>query len=143
MKVVVYNIKSFEKEFLAKANQKKHDITLISNPLTIETASYAQGKNAVVVSINDDVSAKVINKLAGLGVKYIATRSLEMGHIDRLAAAANGIMLANVPATSPYDTADQTIKTLDLWQSKKCVGDACICSNKCNEAEINTFPPTK
>ncbi len=49
MKVVAYSIKSFEKEFLAKANQKKHDITLISNPLSPETTRYAEGKDAVVV----------------------------------------------------------------------------------------------
>ena len=44
MKAVAYSIKPFEKEFLAKANQKKHDITLISNPLGIETVIYAKGK---------------------------------------------------------------------------------------------------
>jgi D-lactate dehydrogenase len=56
MKVVAYSVELFEKEFLAKANQKKHDITLISNPLSPETALYAEGKDAVVVFTNDDVS---------------------------------------------------------------------------------------
>jgi hypothetical protein len=40
MKVVAYSVKPFEKEFLAKANQKKHDITLIFNSLSLETAVY-------------------------------------------------------------------------------------------------------
>ena len=74
MKVVAYSIKPFEKEFLARANQKKHDITLISNALSLDTASFAEGKDAVVVFTNDDVSRDVVNKLADLGIKYIATR---------------------------------------------------------------------
>ena len=55
MKAVVYSIKSFEKEYLAKANQKKHDITLIANPLSVDTVSFARGKDAVIVFKNDDL----------------------------------------------------------------------------------------
>jgi hypothetical protein len=49
MKVVAYSVREFEKEFVARANHKQHDITLISNTLNLETALYAQGKEAVVV----------------------------------------------------------------------------------------------
>lgn len=109
MKVVAYSIKAFEKEFLARANQKKHDITLISNPLNSETAVYAEGKEAVVVFTNDDVSAYVINQLADLGVKYIATRSAGTDHIDKEAAALRNIKLANVPEYSPQAIAEHTV----------------------------------
>ncbi|MCJ8208956.1 2-hydroxyacid dehydrogenase [Mucilaginibacter sp. RS28] len=108
MKVVAYSIKPFEKEFLAKANQKKHDITLISNPLGPDTAIFAQGKDAVVVFTNDDVSAPVVEKLADLGIKYIATRSAGTDHIDKDAAGKRGIKLANVPAYSPQAIAEHT-----------------------------------
>ena len=90
MKVVAYSIKAFEKEFLAKSNQKKHDITLISNPLNAGTVAYARGKDAVIVFTNDDVSAPILNGLADLGVKYIATRSVQMDHIDKKAAEQRG-----------------------------------------------------
>lgn len=109
MKVVAYSIKPFEKEFLAKANQKKHDITLISNPLSTETAVYAEGKEAIIVFISDYVSASVINQLANLGVKYIATRSASTDHIDKIAAAARGIKVANVPNCEPHATAEHTV----------------------------------
>ena len=56
MKVVAFSVKEFEKEFVARANQKQHDITLISNSLSLDTAIYAQGKEAVLVSIYDDLS---------------------------------------------------------------------------------------
>ncbi|MCD8740816.1 2-hydroxyacid dehydrogenase [Mucilaginibacter roseus] len=109
MKVVAYSIKAFEKEFLAKSNQKKHDITLISNPLSIETAAYAQGKDAVVIFTNDDASAPVIDKLADMGIKYIATRSVGTDHIDKVAAGERGIKLANVPIYSPQAIAEHTL----------------------------------
>jgi len=109
MKVVAYSIKAFEKEYIAKANQKKYDITLISNSLSIETAVYAEGKDAVVVFTNDDVSAPVVNKLADLGIKYIATRSAGTDHIDKGAAALRGIKIANVPVYSPQAIAEHTV----------------------------------
>lgn len=109
MKAVAYSVKPFEKEFLAKANQKKHDITLISNPLSFETAAYAEGKDAVIVFTNDDVSAPVVNRLANLGVKYIVTRSTGTNHIDKECAALRGIKLANVPSYSPQAIAEHTV----------------------------------
>lgn len=164
MKVVAYSVKTFEKEFLAKANQKKHDITLISNSLNPETVLYAVGKDAIVICAHDDVSAWVIEQLAAMGIKYIATRSASTDHIDKEAAAAHGINLANVPVypllhniinhpnvlVTPHQNnlspealqqiADQTIKTLDLWQQDKCVGKACVCNKSCRAAEKAVIP---
>ncbi|WCT11745.1 lactate dehydrogenase [Mucilaginibacter jinjuensis] len=151
MKVVAYSIKDFEKVFLAMANCRKHEITLISNQLNPETAIYAEGKDAVIVCSNDDVSAPVINLLADMGIRYITTRTSATDHIDKQAAALRGIKLANVPPVSPLtitehttiphhlltsdalqQIANQTIKNLDLWQQNKCVGKACICANGCS-----------
>ena len=120
MRVVAYSIKKFEKELLAKANQRKHDITLISNPLSLETALYAEGKDAVIVFTNDDVSAPVINKLADLGIRYIATRSVGTDHIDLKAAKKRNIIVANVPAYSPEAVAEFAV-TLALALSRKLI----------------------
>jgi D-lactate dehydrogenase len=109
MKAVAYSIRSFEKEFLAIANQKKHDITLISNPLTIKTTSYADGKDAVIVFTNDDVSAEVIDRLAALGVKNIITRSAGTDHIDKEAAEKHGMKVSNVPSYSPQAIAEHSV----------------------------------
>jgi len=142
MKAVAYNIKPYEKEYLAKANQKKHDITLIANPLSIDTVDYAEGKDAAIVFTDDDVSALVIRKLAALGVKYIVTRSAETSHIDKKAAIIYGIKISNVPgylqreaitAEELQAVANHTIKTLDLWQQNKCVGKACTCEKNCTD----------
>lgn len=109
MKVVAYSIKTFEKEFLAKANQKKHEITLISNRLDEQTCIYAEGKEAVLVFTNDDVSATIINKLGDMGIRYIATRSTGMDHMDKDAAGLRNIKLANVAVYSPAAIAEHAV----------------------------------
>lgn len=150
MKVVAYSIKSFEKEPLAIANAKKHEITLISNALCADTVSYAAGKEAVIVFEDDDVSAAVINRLADLGVKYIATRSTSVAQIDQQAAASRNLKIANVPlgiltGTSERDMAmrlaEETILNLDKWQHKTCLGLACVCAKSCGKAEKNPIEP--
>ena len=131
MKVVAYSVKPYEREHLAKANQKKHDITLIFNSLNLETAIFAADKQAVIISPTDEVSAAVINKLAELGIKYITTRSLLTANIDKLAASIHHIKLANAP--NELGIAEQTIRNLDMWELNKCVGKACICAKACKQ----------
>lgn len=141
MRVVAYSIKSTEKEPLAIANHKKHEITLISNSLSAETVFYAKGKDAVVVFTDDDVCASVVEKLADLGIKYIATRSTDTSHIDHLAASKHHIKIGNVPHSAlmplnledlPMALAIETINNLDNWQMNRCLGDACVCSKSCD-----------
>ena len=146
MRVVAYSIKSTEKEALAIANHKKHEITLISNSLSLETVSFAEGKEAVIVITSDSVSADVMNKLADLGVKYIATRSNDVSHIDAVVAGLRNIKIANVPqlkiaglkeADLPLALATETIYNLDKWQSKRCLGDACVCAKACRAIDAS------
>ncbi|MGB4399769.1 MAG: NAD(P)-dependent oxidoreductase [Daejeonella sp.] len=112
MKAVAYSIKACEKEPLIRANNKKHDITLISNRLTLDTVSYAQGKEAVLVFSSDDVSSPVINKLKELGVKYICSRSTGLDHIDLHEAHRAGIQVANIPSYSPASIAEHALALL-------------------------------
>lgn len=144
MKAVVYSVKPFENEFLAKANKKKHDITLISNSLNPDTVMYAAGKNTVIVTEGDNVTAPVIEKLAGLGIKYVVTRSITTSHINKEAALSFGLKLSNLPLYSPLQknaqaNADQIIRNLDLWELNKCVGKACVCAKDCSTPkDLNT-----
>lgn len=132
MKVVAYNIRVSEKEHLAKANQKKHDITLISNPLSVDTVGYAEGKDAAIIDADDDLSAPVMALLAEKGIRFITTRSANTSNIDVDAAQLYRIKLANVAnMTAVQDVALQTITNLDNWQQNKCVGNACICARNC------------
>ncbi len=109
MKVIAYSIKTCEKELLIKANQKQHDITMISNRLSLETVGYAAGKDAVLVFSCDDVSAPVLTELNRSGIRYLVTRSAGTDHIDLKKAAALGIKVASIPGYSPESIAEHAM----------------------------------
>ncbi|MGY4538373.1 lactate dehydrogenase-like 2-hydroxyacid dehydrogenase [Mucilaginibacter sp. UYNi724] len=96
MKAVAYSVLAFEKEYFAKANKKKHDITLIANRLGMDTVHYAEGKEAVIVPEDFIVPDEITRKLCGMGLKYIITRP-------------SSDNLANLE-----DIAEQMIKGLDM-----------------------------
>lgn len=133
MKVVVYNVRSFEKEFWALANAKQHDLTLISNGLNAETQYYARGKDAVIISIGDMLDGQMLLNLKELGINKIMTRSKDTSHIDLVKAGDLNIQIANAPFEdqSPKGLAEQTVRNLNLWGIEKCVGKACCCVNDC------------
>lgn len=120
MKVIVYSTKLFEKELLAKANHKRHDITLISNSLSEETVFYSEGKDAVIVSKNDEVSAEIIYRLHLYGVKHIITRSVRTDHIDHIVATASGIRVTSIPSYSTHSIAEH-ITTLVLTLNRRII----------------------
>jgi D-lactate dehydrogenase len=124
MRAVVYSIKPFEKEFLAKANQKKHHITLITNPLNLESAMYAKGKEAVFVFTNDAVSERVISRLADLGVRHLATCALSIRNTNKKGTDRSNKKSGDSMAYSPGapEIARQTIQNLDRWQENKSAG---------------------
>jgi len=109
MRAVAYSVRSFEELSLRKANNDKHDINYISESLGPETVTDAEGMEAVIVFTNDDVSAPVIEKLAGMGVKYITTRSVGTDHFDKRAAEKYQIQLSSVPAYSPQAIAEHAV----------------------------------
>ena len=109
MRAVAYSVRSFEEISLRKANKDKHAITYIPDALGPETVKDAEGMDAVIVFTNDDVSAPVIEKLAGMGVKYITTRSVGTDHFDKRAAERYQIQLSNVPAYSPQAIAEHAV----------------------------------
>ena len=109
MKVTAYSIKACEKEFITRANNKAHDITLISNRLTVDTISYAKGKDAVLVFPGDDLSEQILLDLKLMGVKYIVTRSTSTDHINLQAAESLGLLVANIPSYSPESVAEHAL----------------------------------
>lgn len=109
MKAIFYSTKINEKDLLIKSNQDKHEITFTSKKLSIDTISYAKGMDAVIVFTNDEVTAPVIKALAERGIKYIATRSVGIDHIDQEAARKHDIKVANIPDYSPQAIAEHAV----------------------------------
>ncbi|WP_353126366.1 lactate dehydrogenase [Parapedobacter pyrenivorans] len=133
MKAIAYSIKPQEKEFLAVANGKRHDLTLISNELNSQTVSFALGKDVVIISDYDILDRQMLWELKAISVTKIITRSKTTTHIDLKEATRMGFNIANVPEEDQTleSIAKQTICNLNAWDTGKCVGKACCCQKVC------------
>tara|TARA_R110002050_G_scaffold271612_3_gene415155 strand:- start:43137 stop:44126 length:990 start_codon:yes stop_codon:yes gene_type:complete len=109
MKTTVFSTHKFEEPYLVSANKSNHELNLLEVRLTENTASLAQGSEAISLFTSDDASAGVLEKLSALGIKYIALRTAGYNNVDTERAAALGIKVARVPAYSPYAIAEHTM----------------------------------
>ena len=114
MKVTVYGIVASDKEQLAKANQKKHDITLISNELSPQTLTFASGKDAII-TYGNRMSSAMLADLNRVGVKLIFMPPEALSKATKQSAANLGIKLAITLSGSP-EAAGYIIKSLDSYQ---------------------------
>ena len=85
------------------------EFTFLEPRLDEHTAVMASGHEAALIFVNDVASRPVLEKLAGCGTRFLATRSAGFNQIDLKAAAEIGIQLAYVPAYSPNAVAEFTI----------------------------------
>lgn len=110
MKVVAYCIDTNEKIVLAKANGKKHDITLISNDLDIDTVQYAQGKRAAIVCGTNTVNEELLSAFNLLGVILIISRiPIDNKYIENARRTYN-IFIETVTQNSPISYSTSTPK---------------------------------
>ncbi len=108
MKVAVFSTHRFEREYLEKTLDGKHDTKYINSPLSIETASLAEGYEAVSIFVSDNASTAVLQILGKIGVKFLVLRSAGYNHVDLEAAKKLNIKVARVPEYSPYAVAEHT-----------------------------------
>ncbi len=110
MNVAVFSTKSYDREFLKQANeQSDHSLTFFPNRLEERTCRLAEDAGAVCVFVNDDLSAGVIERLAGYGVKLIALRCAGFNNVDLDATEKHAMTVARVPAYSPHAVAEHTV----------------------------------
>lgn len=135
MKAIAYNISPHQKELLIVANHKKHDITIIGDPINLDTLAFAAGKEALLIFNEEGLNNELITGLKHLGIKYLVTASLAIDHIDVVSARIAKMKIANVPLVNANEEEYFTylIKNLDDWASGKCVGKACSCNVGCAE----------
>lgn len=129
MKIFVYSAHRFEKPFLEKAAQGKHELAYSSYALTSNTVKLAQGYDVVAVFTSDDVSAEVITSLYHCGVRFIALRSVGYDHVNISKAKEIGIKVANVPAYSPYAIAEHSVALLMALNRKIVLGQQLMKKN--------------
>ncbi|MFD1001450.1 2-hydroxyacid dehydrogenase [Ohtaekwangia kribbensis] len=112
MKTFVYSAHAYDRPFLEQAARKRHELVFTEEKLTLATAHYASGFDAIAVFTADDCSAPVLDKLYTQGIRYIALRSAGYDHIDLHHAATLGIRVSHVPEYSPYSIAEHAVAML-------------------------------
>ena len=112
MKTLLYSIHSFDKPFLEKEGDAKHELVFTAEALRMDTVGLAKGYEAVSLFSNDDASAPILKALFKIGVKYIALRSVGHDHVDLECAEQLGLKVVNVPEYSPYAIAEHGVAML-------------------------------
>ena len=107
MKIAVFSTKRYDREALDGANRRHgHELVYLEPRLTPETAALAVGHDAVCPFVNDELSTRVLEKLAAGGVRLLTLRSAGYNHVDLRSAAEHGIVVTRVPAYSPHAVAE-------------------------------------
>lgn len=123
MKATIYSTSTYEMPFLEAVNKDGVKVDYKSESLSKETASMARGSEAAVIFTKDNASAEVLEALKEAGVKYLATRSMGVDHIDIEKAKELGIKVANVPHYSPYSVAEHAVALMLALNRKLIVAN--------------------
>ena len=117
MKVVIYNIKDYEKP-LFTTMAHKHNLAFVTEALSMTTIEKAKGCDAICCFVTDCLNTDIINTLAGYGIKVIALRSAGFDHVDLTAARLAGITVVRVPKYSPEAIAEFTVALILILNRK-------------------------
>lgn len=115
MHIAVFSAKPHDRQSLTAVNEQAglpHRLSFFDTRLTPQTAALVEGQTAVAVFVNDEVNAKTLEQLSQRGVQLVLTRSAGFNHIDIARAGQLGIVVARVPAYSPYAVAEHTVALL-------------------------------
>lgn len=109
MKIAIFDIHNWEKEYLESANNGKNTLKMLDTYLTLDTVTLAKGCDAISIFTEDDASAPVLDRLHKLGVRFVALRLAGFNNIDVAYAQKLGIRIARVPEYSPNAIAEFTV----------------------------------
>lgn len=109
MKVFVYNYRNDEAQFFEEFAPKYGlEIGYTEQSPTLDTCGLAAGYDAMSIITETPITAEMMKRYQELGVRFISTRTIGYEHMDREAAAKEGIVLANV-SYAPSSVADYAI----------------------------------
>jgi D-lactate dehydrogenase len=110
MKVAVFSTRSYDTEFLDKANSEgKHELVYFESSLKIKTVRLAENFDAVCVFVNDTLTAEVIESLKNTGIKLIVLRCAGFNNVDVASAYRNDIKVLRVASYSPTTIAEHAV----------------------------------
>lgn len=111
MKVAFYDTKPYDREWFEKKRIEEIEYVFYETRLTERTAKLAEGCEAVCAFVNDELTARTIDRLYDIGVRLIAMRCAGYNNVD-LKAAEGRISVVRVPAYSPYAVAEHAMALL-------------------------------
>ncbi len=118
-KIAFFDAKSYDRDTFDKVNQNfGFEIKYYKERLSLNTVSLTDGVDAVCIFVNAECDQRVIERMAGYGVKLIALRCAGFNNVDVRAAQQYGIRVVRVPAYSPHAVAEYAV-TLMLTLNRK------------------------
>lgn len=109
MKIAAFEVKDYELEDFARgAEEFGLDIGLHTGKLDEDSLPFCEGCEGVITLGFSILDEKLIRRLADMGIRYIATRTVGYNHIDVAAAKKYEIRVSNV-SYAPYNVADFTV----------------------------------
>jgi D-lactate dehydrogenase len=109
MRTIVFSTRPYDREYLSRAAEGKHELTFLEPRLAQETVVLARNYEAVCAFVNDNLSAPVLEQLHAGGTRCLALRSAGFNHVDVAAAKRLGFQVAHVPAYSPHAVAEHAV----------------------------------
>ena len=106
----MFSTKPYDRRALDEANVRhRHELVYFESRLSLQTAALARGFEAVCPFVNDQLSAKVVERLAENGTRLLTLCLAGFNHVDLKAAAERDITVTRVPAYSPHAVAEHAI----------------------------------
>lgn len=107
-----YDKRSFDEELSKRGEGDQWEFLWLEPRLSVQTATFAKGCDAVCCFVNDDLGADVLAELDALEIKLILMRCAGFDRVDLNACKELGISVARVPAYSPYAVAEFALALL-------------------------------
>lgn len=111
MKILFYDTKKYDRESFDKIINEYENVEIeyVEGDISVETAKYAAGFEAICAFVSSDLNKDVIEILANEGVKLILMRCAGFNNIDLKAAKKYGIIILRVPGYSPEAVAEHAM----------------------------------
>src|SRR4051812_37458923 len=107
MKVAFFSTKGYDRASFEAANERfGQELVFLEPHLNAGTATLAAGCGGVCAFVNDRIDAATLDVLAPLGVRLVALRSAGFNNVDLARAEQLGMIVARVPAYSPFAVAE-------------------------------------
>lgn len=112
-KICFYDTKPYDKVYFDRAAKQYSDfeIDYFESKLNRRTAVLAEGYDAAVAFVNDDIGKETIETLAKCGIRLLAMRCAGYNNVD-MKTAGGKLHVVRVPDYSPYAVAEHAAAML-------------------------------